>query len=63
MAYWAAVSEITPMLFLCSGQAAANKSIVTNKKIELIVNATRNLPHPSWKDVEVNSVSFVNRLY
>ena len=60
MAFWAAVSEITPMLYLCSGQAAASKKIVTDKNISCIVNATRNLPDPVWNDVQIQTVSLHN---
>ncbi|XP_048450455.1 dual specificity protein phosphatase 14-like, partial [Rhincodon typus] len=46
------IAQITPSLFLSSGNVAANRHTVYTRGITCIVNATLELSNPHWPDIE-----------
>ncbi|GCC43006.1 hypothetical protein chiPu_0027272 [Chiloscyllium punctatum] len=46
------IAQITPSLFLSSGNVASNRHAVYTRGITCIVNATLELASPRWADVE-----------
>ncbi|XP_007907829.1 dual specificity protein phosphatase 14-like [Callorhinchus milii] len=48
----AAMSQITPCLYLSNGSAAANRPLLASRGITCVVNVTVELPSPHWPDVE-----------
>ncbi|XP_078062237.1 dual specificity protein phosphatase 14-like [Mustelus asterias] len=46
------IAQITPSLFLSSGNVAANRHLVYTRGITCIVNATTEIASPRWADME-----------
>ncbi|GCB87063.1 hypothetical protein scyTo_0027748, partial [Scyliorhinus torazame] len=46
------IAQITPSLFLSSGNVAANRHTVYTRGVTCIVNATMELSSPRWPDIE-----------
>ncbi|NP_001280086.1 dual specificity protein phosphatase 14 isoform X1 [Callorhinchus milii] len=46
------IAQITPCLYLSSGNAASNRNLVLSKGITCIINATMEIPNPTWPEIE-----------
>ncbi|XP_041054390.1 dual specificity protein phosphatase 14 [Cetorhinus maximus] len=46
------IAQITPCLYLSSGNAATNRNLVLSKGITCIINATMEIPNANWPEVE-----------
>merc|ERR1719431_1696836 len=47
------IAEVTPWLYIGSGQSAGNRREVLSRQISCIVNATRDVPRQNWDFAEV----------
>ncbi|XP_023968847.1 dual specificity protein phosphatase 14-like isoform X1 [Chrysemys picta bellii] len=46
------IAQISPCLYLCSGNAAANRPLVSARAVTCVVNATMEIPNANWPDIE-----------
>ncbi|KAH1171879.1 dual specificity protein phosphatase 14-like [Mauremys mutica] len=46
------IAQISPCLYLCSGNAAANRQLVAARAVTCVVNATLEIPNANWPDIE-----------
>ncbi|XP_029462810.1 dual specificity protein phosphatase 14-like [Rhinatrema bivittatum] len=46
------IAQISPCLYLCSGNAASNRHLVFARGITCIINATTEIPNANWPDVD-----------
>ncbi|XP_006011393.1 dual specificity protein phosphatase 14-like [Latimeria chalumnae] len=50
------IAQITPCLFLSSGNAASNRPLVYARAVTCIINATMEIPNPNWPDIDYMKV-------
>ncbi|XP_043942245.1 dual specificity protein phosphatase 14-like [Protopterus annectens] len=46
------IAQITPCLYLSSGNAATNRHLVYSRSVTCIINATMEIPNTNWPDME-----------
>ncbi|KAK9397590.1 dual specificity protein phosphatase 14-like [Crotalus adamanteus] len=46
------IAQISPCLYLCSGNAASNRHMVYSRAVSCIVNATMEIPNANWPDID-----------
>lgn len=46
------IAQISPCLYLCSGNAAANRHLVYSRAVTCIINATVEIPNSNWSDID-----------
>ncbi|CAM4303464.1 unnamed protein product [Caretta caretta] len=46
------IAQISPCLYLCSGNAAANRQLVRARAVTCVVNATMELPNANWPEID-----------
>ncbi|XP_054851581.1 dual specificity protein phosphatase 14-like isoform X1 [Eublepharis macularius] len=46
------IAQISPCLYLCSGNAASNRHMVYSRAVTCVVNATMEIPNANWPDID-----------